>query len=180
MKNKLATLQDRLDNPLKDDYTALRQLEKTLSLSETANKKLKNKDMKAYLEFSSIDEEIEILNKTCFGAKITNACVIRNEFVAVYIDWDSKIDNFKFKYAKQGSIINHNYNKISVDLQFESYPYRINSNDYDSYPTIRVNLTFKSNKKMDYVCFHNLKYGAVVYFAPQDWNTSKHPKKIDF
>ena len=40
MKNKLATLQDRLDNPLKDDYTALRQLEKTLSLSELAKKKL--------------------------------------------------------------------------------------------------------------------------------------------
>jgi len=40
VKNKLATLQDRLDNPLKDDYTALRQLEKTLSLSELAKKKL--------------------------------------------------------------------------------------------------------------------------------------------
>jgi len=41
-KNKLATLKDRLDNALKDDYTALRQLEKTLPLSEIAKKKLKN------------------------------------------------------------------------------------------------------------------------------------------
>ena len=40
MKNKLATLQDRLDNALKDDYTALKQLEKTLPLSELAKKKL--------------------------------------------------------------------------------------------------------------------------------------------
>jgi hypothetical protein len=39
LKNKLATLQDRLDNPLKDDYTALQQLEKTLPLSELAKKK---------------------------------------------------------------------------------------------------------------------------------------------
>ena len=38
-KNKLATLQDRLDNALKDDYTALKQLEKTLPLSDTAKKK---------------------------------------------------------------------------------------------------------------------------------------------
>ncbi len=41
-KNKLATLQDRLDNALKDDHTALRQLEKTLPLSEAAKKRLKN------------------------------------------------------------------------------------------------------------------------------------------
>ena len=41
-KNKLATLQDRLDNALKDDHTALRQLEKTLPLSEDAKKRLKN------------------------------------------------------------------------------------------------------------------------------------------
>ena len=42
VKNKLATLQDRLDNALKDDHTALRQLEKTLPLSEAAKKRLKN------------------------------------------------------------------------------------------------------------------------------------------
>jgi hypothetical protein len=41
-KNKLATLQDRLDNALKDDHTALRQLQKTLPLSEAAKKILKN------------------------------------------------------------------------------------------------------------------------------------------
>jgi hypothetical protein len=41
-KNKLATLQDRLDNALKDDHTALRQLKKTLPLSEAAKKRLKN------------------------------------------------------------------------------------------------------------------------------------------
>ena len=51
MKNKLATLQDRLDNPLKDDYTALRQLEKTLPLSELAKKKL-NKLFKKKNEYT--------------------------------------------------------------------------------------------------------------------------------
>ena len=38
-KPKLATLKDRLDNPLKDDHTALEQLSKTLPLSEAAKKK---------------------------------------------------------------------------------------------------------------------------------------------
>jgi hypothetical protein len=42
IKKKLGTLQDRLDNALKDDHTALRQLEKTLPLSEDAKKRLKN------------------------------------------------------------------------------------------------------------------------------------------
>jgi len=41
-KNKFATLQDCLDNALKDNHTALRQLKKTLPLSEAAKKKLKN------------------------------------------------------------------------------------------------------------------------------------------
>lgn len=36
---KLATLKDRLDNPLKDDHTALEQLAKTLPLSDAAKKK---------------------------------------------------------------------------------------------------------------------------------------------
>lgn len=39
MKNKLPTLKDRLDNPLKDDHTALEQLAKTLPLSDAAKKK---------------------------------------------------------------------------------------------------------------------------------------------
>jgi len=39
MKNKLPTLKDRLDNPLKDDHTALKQLAKTLPLSDAAKKK---------------------------------------------------------------------------------------------------------------------------------------------
>ena len=40
MKNpKLATLKDRLDNPLKDEHTALEQLAKTLPLSDAAKKK---------------------------------------------------------------------------------------------------------------------------------------------
>ena len=38
-KPKLATLKDRLDNPLKDDHTALEQLQKALPLSEIAKKK---------------------------------------------------------------------------------------------------------------------------------------------
>ena len=38
-KPKLATLKDRLDNPLKDDHTALEQLQKVLPLSEIAKKK---------------------------------------------------------------------------------------------------------------------------------------------
>ena len=38
-KPKLATLKDRLDNALKDEHTALEQLQKVLPLSEIAKKK---------------------------------------------------------------------------------------------------------------------------------------------
>ena len=39
-KPRLATLKDRLDNALKDDYSALEQLAKTLPLSDLAKEKL--------------------------------------------------------------------------------------------------------------------------------------------
>ena len=39
MKKKFPTLKDRLDNPSKDDHTALEQLAKTLPLSDAAKKK---------------------------------------------------------------------------------------------------------------------------------------------
>lgn len=100
MKNKLATLQDRLDNALKDDDTALRQLEKTLPLSDAANKKLNslNKNtMRAYLEFSLMDQEVDHLTKIGFGAKILDAYEMENGFVAVVVDWNSKTDSHKLK-----------------------------------------------------------------------------------
>lgn len=45
MKKKFPTLKDRLDNPLKDEHTALKQLAKTLPLSDFASKKLQSKNM---------------------------------------------------------------------------------------------------------------------------------------
>ena len=42
-KSKLATLKDRLDNALKDEHIALKQLAKTLPLSDFASKKLQSK-----------------------------------------------------------------------------------------------------------------------------------------
>ena len=179
MKNKLATLQDRLDNALKDDHTALRQLEKTLPLSEAAKKILNTSYMRAYLEFSFIDQEIDHLDKIGFGAKILDAYEMENGFVAVVVDWNSKTDSHKLKYASQGCITYSSDKIVGVDLEFQNYPYK--DDDCEMYPIIWVKLDYNnSNKKMDYVCFQNLKYQAVVYFAPYDWNTTRNSKKIKF
>jgi hypothetical protein len=182
VKNKLATLQDRLDNPLKDDHTALRQLEKSLPLSDAAKKKLNklNKNtMRAYLEFSLMDQEVDHLAKIGFGAKILDAYEMENGFVAVVVDWNSKTDSHKLKYASQGCITYSSDKIVGVDLEFRNYPYK--DDDCEMYPIIWVKLDYNnSNKKMDYVCFQNLKYQAVVYFAPDSWNCSRKSKKIKF
>jgi hypothetical protein len=181
-KPKLATLKDRLDNPLKDDYTALRQLEKTLPLSDAASKKLNslNKNtMRAYLEFSLMDDEVDHLTKIGFGAKILDAYEMENGFVAVVVDWNSKTDSHKLKYASQGCITYSSDKIVGVDLEFQNYPYK--DDDCEMYPIISVKLDYDDfNKKMDYVCFQNLKYQAVVYFAPDSWNCSRKSKKINF
>ena len=181
-KPKLATLKDRLDNPLKDDYAALRQLEKSLPLSDAAKKKLNklNKNtMRAYLEFSLMDQEVDHLTKIGFGAKILDAYEMENGFVAVVVDWNSKTDSHKLKYASQGCITYSSDKIVGVDLEFQNYPYK--DDDCEMYPIISVNLDYNdSNKKMDYVCFQNLKYQAVVYFAPDTWNYSRNSKKIKF
>ena len=182
MKNKLATLQDRLDNPLKDDDIALRQLEKTLPLSDAAKKKLNklNKNtMRAYLEFSLMDQEVDHLTKIGFGAKILDAYEMENGFVAVVVDWNSKTDSHKLKYASQGCVTYSSDKIVGVELEFRDYSYR--NDDCEIYPIISVKLDYDdSNKKMDFVCFHNLKYQAVVYFAPETWSCSRKSKKINF
>jgi len=182
VKNKLATLQDRLDNPLKDDYAALRQLEKSLPLSDAAKKKLNklNKNtMRAYLEFSLMDDEVDHLAKIGFGAKILDAYEMENGFVAVVVDWNSKTDSHKLKYVSPGCINYRSDKIVGVELEFQNYPYK--DDDCEIYPIISVNLDYNdSNKKMDYVCSHNLKYQAIVYFAPQTWNCERNSKKIKF
>lgn len=179
MKNKLATLQDRLDNALKDDHTALRQLEKTLPLSEAAKKILNTSYMRAYLEFSFIDQEIDHLDKIGFGAKILDAYEMENGFVAVVVDWNSKTDSHKLKYASQGCVTYSSDKIVGVELEFRDYPYKID--DCQMNPRISVKLDYDDfNKKMDYVCFQNLKYQAIVYFAPDSWNCNRKSKKIKF
>ena len=179
LKNKLATLQDRLDNALKDDHTALRQLEKTLPLSEAAKKILNTSYMRAYLEFSFIDQEIDHLDKIGFGAKIIDAYEMENGFVAVVVDWNSKTDSHKLKYASQGCVTYSSDKIVGVELEFRDYPYQID--DCQMNPRISVKLDYDDfNKKMDYVCFQNLKYQAIVYFAPDSWNCSRKSKKIKF
>ena len=179
LKNKLATLQDRLDNALKDDYTALRQLEKALPLSEAAKKILNTSYMRAYLEFSFIDQEIDHLDKIGFGAKIIDAYEMENGFVAVVVDWNSKTDSHKLKYASQGCVTYSSDKIVGVELEFRDYPYKID--DCQMYPRISVELDYDDfDKKMDYVCFQNLKYQAIVYFAPDSWNCSRKSKKIKF
>jgi hypothetical protein len=182
VKNKLATLQDRLDNPLKDDHTALRQLEKSLPLSDTAKKKLNKLNentMRAYLEFSLMDDEVDHLTKIGFGAKILDAYEMENGFVAVVVDWNSKTDSHKLKYASQGCVTYSSDKIVGVELEFRDYSYR--NDDCEMYPIISVKLDYDdSNKKMDFVCFHNLKYQAVVYFAPETWSCSRNSKKIKF
>ena len=182
MKNKLATLQDRLDNPLKDDHTALKQLEKSLPLSDAAKKKfnLLNKNiMRAYLEFSLMDDEVDHLAEIGFGAKILDAYEMENGFVAVVVDWNSKTDSHKLKYASQGCVTYSSDKIVGVELEFQNYPYK--DDDCQMNPRISVKLDYDDfNKKMDYVCFQNLKYQAVVYFAPDSWNCSRKSKKINF
>jgi hypothetical protein len=179
VKNKLATLQDRLDNALKDDHTALRQLEKTLPLSEAAKKILNTSYMRAYLEFSFIDQEIDHLDKIGFGAKIIDAYEMENGFVAVVVDWNSKTGSHKLKYASQGCVTYSSDKIVGVELEFRDYPYQID--DCQMNPRISVKLDYDDfNKKMDYVCFQNLKYQAIVYFAPDSWNCSRNSKKIKF
>jgi len=135
--------------------------------------------MRAYLEFSLMDQEVDHLTKIGFGAKILDAYEMENGFVAVVVDWNSKTDSHKLKYASQGGTTYSSDKIVGVELEFRDYSYR--NDDCEMYPIISVKLDYDdSNKKMDFVCFHNLKYQAVVYFAPETWSCSRKSKKINF
>jgi hypothetical protein len=135
--------------------------------------------MRAYLEFSFIDQELDHLDKIGFGAKILDAYEMENGFVAVVVDWNSKTGSHKLKYASQGCVTYSSDKIVGVELEFRDYPYQID--DCQMNPRISVKLDYDDfNKKMDYVCFQNLKYQAIVYFAPDSWNCSRKSKKIKF
>jgi len=139
--------------------------------------------MRAYLDFRHSDEVADHFDKIGFGAKITNAYELENGFVAVVVDWNSKTDSYKIKYAKQGCSINSSTKQVGTELQFPDFPYRKPKPKMGSvyYPGFEVMLDYKdSDKKMEYVCFQNYKYEAIVYFAPEGWNDNKNCKKIDF
>lgn len=137
--------------------------------------------MKTYLEFNPAHDEAKHLAAVGFKAQIADAYEMENGFVAVRVDWSSEVDSCKFKYASQGSKISSSDKIIGVELVFEGFPYKPENYNYEAYPSILVQLDYKSSdKKMDFVCFHNLKYEAVVYFAPQTWNLSRKIKKIKF
>lgn len=135
--------------------------------------------MRAYLVFSPMDEEIDHLNKIGFGAKIIDAYEMENGFIAVVVDWNSKTDSHKLKYASQCCTFRSSDEIVGVELEFKDYSYQLDG--YPTNPHISVMLEYKgSPKSMDYVCFQNLKYGAIVYFAPDSWNCSRKSKKIKF
>ena len=135
--------------------------------------------MRAYLEFSFIDQELDHLDKIGFGAKILDAYEMENGFVAVVVDWNSKTGSHKLKYASQGCVTYSSDKIVGVELEFRDYPYKID--DCQMNPRISVKLDYDDfNKKIDYVCFQNLKYQAIVYFAPDSWNCSRNSKKIKF
>lgn len=137
--------------------------------------------MRAYLDFRHSDEEADHFNKIGFGAKITNAYELENGFIIVVVEWNSKIDSHKIKYAKQGCSTSSSTKQVGVELQFPDFPFRDETIHSVFYPGFEVMLDYKDfDKKIEYVCFHNYKYEAVVYFAPEGWNDNKNCKKIDF
>ena len=108
MKNKLATLQDRLDKPLKDDYTALQQLEKTLSLSELAKKKLN-------MFFTKKSSKIAAVPVPAYA-------VTKNKQISLDISYlqNGKVYTSYYRYevkTNDTEEMNENSKKIKEDLQ---------------------------------------------------------------
>lgn len=137
--------------------------------------------MKAYLDFRHSDEVADHFDKIGFRVEITDAYELENGFVAVVVEWDSETDSHKIKYAKQGCTISFSNNYVGTELQFPEFSYRSEEIGSVFYPGFEVMLDYNdSGKKMEYVCFQNYKYEAIVYFAPEGWNNKKNCKKIDF
>lgn len=108
MKNKLATLQDRLDNPLKDDDTALRQLEKTLPLSDAAKKKLN-------MFFTKKSPKIAAMPVPAYA-------VTKNKQISLDISYlqNGKVYTSYYRYevkTNDAEEMNENSKKIKEDLQ---------------------------------------------------------------
>ena len=138
MKNKLATLQDRLDNPLKDDYTALRQLEKTLPLSELAKKKLN-------MFFTKKSPKIAAMPVPAYA-------VTKNKQISLDISYlqNGKVYTSYYRYEVKtinAEEMNENSKKIKEDLQLIVDDIYKQLNDKSSEYIYIKEQTFILNKK---------------------------------
>jgi hypothetical protein len=137
-KNKLATLQDRLDNALKDDYTALRQLEKTLPLSELAKKKLN-------MFFNKKSPKIAAMPVPAYA-------VTKKNKISLYITYlqDDKVYTSDYHYeveTNNDEEMNKNSKKIKEDLQLIVDDIYKQLNDKSSEYIYIKEQTFILNKK---------------------------------
>jgi hypothetical protein len=138
VKNKLATLQDRLDNPLKDDYTALRQLEKTLPLSELAKKKLN-------MFFNKKSPKIAAMPVPAYA-------VTKNKQISLDISYlqNGKVYTSYYRYevkTNDAEEMNENSKKIKEDLQLIVDDIYKQLNDKSSEYIYIKEQTFILNKK---------------------------------
>ena len=138
MKNKLATLQDRLDNPLKDDYTALQQLEKTLPLSELAKKKLN-------MFFTKKSPKIAAMPVPAYA-------VTKNKQISLDISYlqNDKVYTSYYRYeikANDAEEMDKNSKKIKEDLQLIVNDIYKQLNDKSSEYIYIKEQTFILNKK---------------------------------
>jgi len=138
VKNKLATLQDRLDNPLKDDYTALQQLEKTLPLSELAKKKLN-------MFFNKKSPKIAAMPVPAYA-------VTKNKQISLDISYlqNGKVYTSYYRYevkTNDAEEMNENLKKIEEDLQLIVDDIYKQLNDKSSEYIYIKEQTFILNKK---------------------------------
>jgi len=138
--------------------------------------------MKAYLEFMHSDEEAALFHKIGFGVKIIQGYLLESGFVRVVVDWNSKKDQDKIRYAQKSYVRSSSTKTVGVKLQFKDFPYTVEDSEHPFYPGFEVMLDYKdSDNKMEYISCEATKYQAIVYFGPEGWNfwTDK-AKKIDF
>lgn len=104
-----------------------------------------------------------------------NAVKFANGFIAITVNWKSNSNN---KYPEEGCYLWENFT-VSKKIELPNLRYQYKDSGFTYPADIEVGLEIvneetglvDSNLDLKYLClfFMPLKYGACVYFAPDDW-----------
>ena len=134
-----------------------------------------------FFEFNTYPAAENLLSAHGLELTALDADLTKENWIRVYATWAAKKDEYKFKYpVLYGS--SSGYSDSAVNLAFPQLKYRYRHKQFSRMTPLQLSVgiqdIMEQQLKYSYRFFENLKYGVLVWFAPENWNNGEGDKNL--